>query len=81
LAQRFEEGRAQGLLKSPADVGTSVHPDPAAALAAAASQADPADRILVFGSFYTVGGVLKHGLPRLGAGVVPEGPDSGGGSH
>jgi dihydrofolate synthase/folylpolyglutamate synthase len=41
--------------------------DPAAALAAAAAAADPADRIVVFGSFYTVGGVLKAGLPRLGA--------------
>ena len=43
------------------------HPDPAAALAAAAAAADPADRILVFGSFYTVGGVLKMGVPRLAA--------------
>jgi dihydrofolate synthase/folylpolyglutamate synthase len=29
--------------------------------------ADPADRIVVFGSFYTVGGVLQHGLPKLSA--------------
>jgi dihydrofolate synthase/folylpolyglutamate synthase len=29
--------------------------------------ADPADRIIVFGSFYTVGGVLKDGIPRLQA--------------
>jgi dihydrofolate synthase/folylpolyglutamate synthase len=43
------------------------HADPAAALAAALAAADPADRIVVFGSFYTVGGVLKAGLPRLGA--------------
>jgi dihydrofolate synthase/folylpolyglutamate synthase len=43
------------------------HGDPAAALAAAVSAADPADRIVVFGSFYTVGGVLRAGLPRLGA--------------
>ncbi|KAB0579501.1 bifunctional tetrahydrofolate synthase/dihydrofolate synthase [Ideonella dechloratans] len=43
------------------------HADPAAALAAALKGADPADRIVVFGSFYTVGGVLKEGLPRLGA--------------
>ena len=43
------------------------HEGPAAALEAAALQADPADRIVVFGSFYTVGGVLKKGLPRLGA--------------
>ena len=41
------------------------HADPLAALAAAAAVADPADRILVFGSFYTVGGVLKMGVPRL----------------
>jgi dihydrofolate synthase / folylpolyglutamate synthase len=45
----------------------SAHPDPSAALAAALAAADPADRILVFGSFLTVGGVLKEGLPRLGA--------------
>ncbi len=41
--------------------------DPPAALAAALAAADPADRILVFGSFYTVGGILEQGLPRLGA--------------
>jgi dihydrofolate synthase / folylpolyglutamate synthase len=44
----------------------SCHADPAHALAAALQAADPADRIVVFGSFYTVGGVLKNGLPRLG---------------
>lgn len=42
------------------------HAEPASALAAALKGADPADRIVVFGSFYTVGGVLKEGLPRLG---------------
>ncbi len=46
---------------------SSLHPDPAAALQAAAAAADPADRIVVFGSFLTVGGVLKNGLPRLSA--------------
>ncbi len=45
---------------------SSCHADPAQALAAALHAADPADRIVVFGSFYTVGGVLKNGLPRLG---------------
>jgi len=45
----------------------SLHPDPAHALRAALDHADPADRIVVFGSFYTVGGVLKSGLPRLAA--------------
>jgi len=48
-------------------VTVHTHPDPAAALAAAVAAADPADRIVVFGSFYTVGGVLKDGLPRLSA--------------
>lgn len=45
----------------------TTHADPASALTAALGVADPADRILVFGSFLTVGGVLKEGLPRLGA--------------
>jgi dihydrofolate synthase/folylpolyglutamate synthase len=31
------------------------------------AQADPADRIVVFGSFQTVGAVLKAGLPRRAA--------------
>lgn len=44
-----------------------AHADPAAALASALASADPADRIVVFGSFYTVGAVLKQGLPRLNA--------------
>ena len=52
------------------EVTVHEHPNPAAALAAAAAQADPADRIVVFGSFYTVGGVLKEGLPRLTAAHV-----------
>jgi dihydrofolate synthase / folylpolyglutamate synthase len=43
------------------------HDSPAQALAQAVASADPADRIVVFGSFYTVGGVLKAGLPRLAA--------------
>ncbi|MDZ5461510.1 bifunctional tetrahydrofolate synthase/dihydrofolate synthase [Azohydromonas lata] len=51
-------------------VQVQEHADPAAALAAALEAADPADRIVVFGSFYTVGGVLKNGLPRLGASHV-----------
>lgn len=43
------------------------HASPAEALRAAAAAADPADRIVVFGSFLTVGGVLEGGLPRLSA--------------
>ena len=49
------------------DVSGSVHADPMEALRAAIEHADPADRIVVFGSFFTVGGVLEHGTPRLQA--------------
>jgi dihydrofolate synthase/folylpolyglutamate synthase len=49
------------------DVAGSTHADPMAALHAAVAAADPTDRIVVFGSFYTVGGVLKDGVPRLHA--------------
>ncbi len=38
---------------------------PVEALQAAVKTADPADRIVVFGSFYTVGGILEAGVPRL----------------
>jgi dihydrofolate synthase/folylpolyglutamate synthase len=53
------------------DVSASTHPDPEAALQAALAGADPADRIVVFGSFYTVGGVVKDGVPRLQAKHLP----------
>ena len=43
------------------------HASPMDALRAAVSAADPADRIVVFGSFYTVGGVLQDGVPRMSA--------------
>jgi dihydrofolate synthase/folylpolyglutamate synthase len=49
------------------EVHCSTHANPADALQAALVQADPADRIVVFGSFYTVGGVLLDGMPRLQA--------------
>ena len=48
-------------------VSITLHGSPDDALRAAAAAADPADRIVVFGSFFTVGGVLKDGLPRLAA--------------
>jgi dihydrofolate synthase/folylpolyglutamate synthase len=35
---------------------------PHQALSQALAAADPADRIIVFGSFFTVGGVLQHGI-------------------
>jgi dihydrofolate synthase/folylpolyglutamate synthase len=43
----------------------SHHESPSAALRAALAAADPADRIVVFGSFLCVGGVLKDGVPRI----------------
>jgi dihydrofolate synthase/folylpolyglutamate synthase len=49
------------------DVRAETHADPMQALQSAIDAADPADRIIVFGSFYTVGGVLNHGTPRLQA--------------
>jgi dihydrofolate synthase/folylpolyglutamate synthase len=49
------------------DVRISEHETPQKALEAAILAADPTDRILVFGSFYTVGGVLQHGIPKLHA--------------
>ncbi len=51
-------------------VEVHTHASPSEGLRAAAAAADSADRIVVFGSFYTVGGVLKDGLPRLGAAHV-----------
>lgn len=49
------------------DTLASTFADPMLALQAAIDSADPTDRIIVFGSFYTVGGVLQHGVPRLQA--------------
>jgi len=58
---------AKGQLSAAVKAPVQCFADPSAALAAALAAADPADRILVFGSFYTVGGILEQGLPRLGA--------------
>jgi dihydrofolate synthase/folylpolyglutamate synthase len=49
------------------DVQSSLHVSPQKALDAAIAAASPTDRILVFGSFYTVGGVLQNGIPKLHA--------------
>ncbi len=47
--------------------------DPVSAVAQAMADADPTDRILVFGSFLTVGGVLEHGIAgRLSAQSPPD---------
>ncbi|WP_295645297.1 bifunctional tetrahydrofolate synthase/dihydrofolate synthase [uncultured Methylibium sp.] len=67
----LEQLRLQALASRPAtaaslppQTSSTQHSGPASALRAALEAADPADRILVFGSFYTVGGVLESGLPR-----------------
>ena len=49
------------------DAALSTHATPSAALQTALAAAGPTDRIIVFGSFYTVGGVLQEGIPRLPA--------------
>ena len=56
------------------DASSAVFSQPLDALHAAAAKAQAADRIVVFGSFYTVGGVLEHGTPRLQAGAAAQGP-------
>jgi len=58
-------------IAGPGPVSVSLHPSPAAALDAALEASDPTDRIVVFGSFYTVGGVLASGPPRLRAPHLP----------
>jgi dihydrofolate synthase/folylpolyglutamate synthase len=57
--------RSKGVVSPPAK--TQVCTGPVQALEQALANANPADRIVVFGSFYTVGGVLEHGIPRLNA--------------
>ena len=54
------------------DATANVYSSPELALQAAIERADPADRIVVFGSFYTVGGILKVGIPRLLAPHLPQ---------
>ena len=53
------------------DATGSAHANPQQALQAAIAAANPTDRIAVFGSFYTVGGILKDGVPRLHAKHMP----------
>ena len=49
------------------DAKASTFDSPQKALDAAIAAAAPTDRILVFGSFFTVGGVLQNGIPKLHA--------------
>jgi dihydrofolate synthase/folylpolyglutamate synthase len=66
--QSLFESLAPGFRKPGLEaVELSVHSAPQSALHHALGRAEPADRIVIFGSFLTVGGVLQHGLPRLGS--------------
>jgi len=68
-AQRLlAQWQAQNIRKN---VTAESYPEPAQALRAAIKLADPADRIVVFGSFFTVGGVLKDAPLRLHTLHVP----------
>ena len=49
-------------LSPPSGAAYALFDGPVQALAQAISSADPADRIMVFGSFFTVGAVLAHGI-------------------
>ena len=59
--------REQGV-RDDADHSVTICPDPASAYARAKERVGETDRIVVFGSFFTVGDVLQHGVPRLHAG-------------
>ena len=54
------------------DSSGAIFADPVQALQAAIKVANPTDRIVVFGSFYTVGGILKDGLHRIHAQHLPK---------
>ena len=66
-AAELRDLHASLALKGPGPVTVVCHSDPAQALSAAVAAADPTDRLVVFGSFYAVGGVLKNGTPKLTA--------------
>ncbi|WP_310637768.1 bifunctional tetrahydrofolate synthase/dihydrofolate synthase [Delftia acidovorans] len=51
----------------PRELSVDTFANPQLALDAAVLAAGPTDRIVVFGSFFTVGGVLQDGPPRLNA--------------
>ena len=65
LRARLQQLQAQGVIRKEVSMQTFANPRQALDAAVAASEA--ADRIVVFGSFFTVGGVLQNGTPRLNA--------------
>jgi dihydrofolate synthase / folylpolyglutamate synthase len=72
-AKAQELAAAWQALKGQANTGivAGLYSSPEHALQAATAAANPTDRIVVFGSFYTVGGVLLEGTPRLHAQHLP----------
>lgn len=71
LVQALQDATQDGGAATIPKLVCSTHADPLSALHAALAAADPTDRILIFGSFYTVGGVLHAGLPKLNAPHLP----------
>ncbi len=69
LNEQWQQACAHLPAPHPNVIGTYSHPTQA--LSAAIHQATSADRIIVFGSFWTVGDVLAHGVPKLSAAHVP----------
>ncbi|MDE2400607.1 MAG: bifunctional tetrahydrofolate synthase/dihydrofolate synthase [Burkholderiales bacterium] len=67
VVQAVHGPAGQGASMLPKTPSVSTHESPMAALHAALAAAAPTDRIVVFGSFFTVGGVLHAGLPKLNA--------------
>ena len=65
LKAKLMQLQAKGVIRK--DVSMQTFSNPQQALDAAVEASDAADRIVVFGSFFTVGGVLEHGTPRLNA--------------
>ena len=61
LRARWQAGNSR------VEVTANAYESPGEALQAAVRAANPTDRIVVFGSFFTVGGILKNGIPRLSA--------------
>ena len=83
-AQALQAAVQDRLAASRSGAGQAIvaaHADPRSALAAALEASDPTDRILVFGSFFTVGGVIEHGLPRLHARHLQSDPGGGPGEQ
>lgn len=65
LKAKLQQLQSKGMIRK--DVSMQTFANPQQALDAAVAATEAADRIVVFGSFFTVGGVLQNGTPRLNA--------------